>query len=123
MAMPFSDEDIYTAVKNHLPSVTEYVKGHGGDIRLLGVKNGQVYIQLTGACHGCSMSLMTTKMVVQKRLRELIHPELEVVNVDAGQEGNLPDDMVTSTPETEEGKKDETPPQKEGLMAKIKKIF
>jgi Fe-S cluster biogenesis protein NfuA len=119
MSMPFSDEDIYIAVKNHLPSVTEYVKGHGGDIKLLGVKDGNVYIQLSGACHGCSMSLMTTKMVVQKRLRELIHPNLEVVNVEAGQEGALPDDLVVV--EDSPGEEGEKP--KEGLMNKLKKIF
>ncbi len=94
MSMPFSDEDILVAVKNHLPSVSEYVRGHGGDITLLGVKDGQVYIQLTGTCHGCSMSLMTTKMVVERRLRELIHPNLEVVNVDVGQEAALPADLL-----------------------------
>ena len=118
MSMPFSDEDIYIAVKNHLPSVIEYVKGHGGDIKLLGVKDGNVYIQLTGACHGCSMSLMTTKMVVQKRLRELIHPNLEVVNVDVGQEDALPDGLVVVEEVSKEGEASET-----GLVNKLKKIF
>jgi Fe-S cluster biogenesis protein NfuA len=113
MSMPFSDEDIYEAVKNHMPSVVEYVKGHGGDITLLGVKDGKAYIQLTGACHGCSMSLMTTKMVVERRLRELIHPSLEVVNIDAGQEATLPEDLYRG-PEA---------PQEEGggMMDKLKK--
>ena len=120
MSMPFSDEDIYIAVKNHLPAVIEYVKGHGGDIKLLGVKDGNVYIQLTGACHGCSMSLMTTKMVVQKRLRELIHPNLEVINVDSGQEAALPDDLVVVE---DDAGQDDGDQSKEGLMKKIKKMF
>jgi Fe-S cluster biogenesis protein NfuA len=93
MGMPFSDEDIYEAVKNHLPSVEEYINSHGGGIKLLGVKDGNVYIQLTGTCHGCSMSLMTTKMVVERRLKELIHPNLNVINVEVGQEGELPGDL------------------------------
>ncbi len=91
--MTFSDEDIYEAVKHHLPTVNEYVNSHGGDIKLLGTKNGTVYIELTGTCHGCSMSLMTTKMVVQKKLRELIHPELVVVNVDGTPENALPENV------------------------------
>ncbi|HHD78758.1 MAG TPA: NifU family protein [Epsilonproteobacteria bacterium] len=89
--MTFSDEDIYEAVKHHLPTVNEYVQSHGGAIKLLGTKDGKVYIELTGACHGCAMSLMTTKMVVQKKLRELIHPELTVINVDGTPENALPD--------------------------------
>jgi Fe-S cluster biogenesis protein NfuA len=115
--MPFSDEDIYIAVKNHLPSVSDYVKSHGGGVKLFGVKEGKVYIQLTGTCHGCSMSLMTTKMVVEKRLRELIHPNLEVMNVEFGQEGSLPEDLVAEI----DG--DESEEKKESLGQKIKKYF
>ncbi len=91
--MTFLDEDIYTAVDNFIPQVSEYVNSHGGGIELLGVKNGVVYITLTGACGSCSMSLMTTKMVVQKKLRELIHPELVIINVDGSEENTLPDDV------------------------------
>lgn len=107
--MPFSDEEIYGAVKYNLPKTSEYVKSHGGGIKLLGVKDGKVYITLTGACGGCSMSLMTTKMVVQKELRILIHPELEVINVDGTPENQLPENCYAE--------------EKEGLMDKVKKMF
>jgi hypothetical protein len=42
---------------------------------------------------------MTTKMVVQKKLRELIHPELVVVNVDGTEENRLPDTYYTEEEE------------------------
>jgi Fe-S cluster biogenesis protein NfuA len=90
--MTFLDEDIYQAVKHHLPEVNAYVNSHGGDIKLLCIKDGVVYIELIGTCSGCSMSLMTTKMVVQRRLRELIHPELEVVNIESHTQDLLPTD-------------------------------
>ncbi len=110
--MIFSDEDIYKAAVHYLPQVDEYVKSHGGKIKLLGTKNGSVYIKLTGTCQGCSMSLMTTKMVVQKSLRELIHPELNVVNVDGTSENRLPDEFYTE--EVEHNNK---------LLDKIKEKF
>jgi len=116
--MTFNDQDIYQAVRHHLPAVNEYVNSHGGAIKLLGVKDGTVYIELTGTCHGCSMSLMTTKMVVQKKLRELIHPELNVVNVDGTPENALPDDYYT-----EEEPEEEKAEEKKGLFDKIKKYF
>jgi len=116
--MTFNDQDIYQAVKHHLPAVNEYVNSHGGAIKLLGVKDGTVYIELTGTCHGCSMSLMTTKMVVQKKLRELIHPELNVVNVDGTPENKLPADYYT-----EKDKEEEKTEEKKGLFDKIKEIF
>ena len=118
--MTFSDKDIYAAVKHHLPEVNEYIASHGGTIKLLGVKNGTVYVVLAGNCHGCAMSLMTTKMVVQKRLRELIHPELTVVNVDGTPENALPDDIYTEEPiETEDDAIDE----EISLWDKAKSIF
>ncbi len=89
----FNDEDLYEAVKNFIPQVSEYVNSHGGGISLLGVKDGKIYITLTGVCGGCSMSLMTTKMVVERKLRELIHPQLLVINVDGTPENALPSDV------------------------------
>ena len=114
--MTFLDEDIYEAVQNYLPTVSEYVSSHGGGIELLGAKNGTVYITLTGACGGCSMSLMTTKMVVQKKLRELIHPELVIVNVDGTPENTMPEDAYV--PIVEE--KEEDTVEKTGMMENLK---
>jgi len=91
--IPFSDEDLYVAVSNFLPKIEEYVKSHEGTMKLLGIKNGTVYIELGGTCNGCSMSTMTTKMVVQKKLRELIHPEIAVESIFPGQEEMLPSDI------------------------------
>jgi len=91
--IPFSDEDLYIATTNYLPKIEEYVKSHEGTMKLLGVKDGTIYIELGGTCNGCSMSTMTTKMVVQKKLRELIHPEISVESIFPGQEDTLPKDI------------------------------
>lgn len=90
--MTFLDDDLYAAIKNYIPQVSEYVNSHGGGLELLGVKDGVVYIRLIGTCGGCSMSLMTTKMVVERKLRELIHPELVVKNDDGMPENKMPED-------------------------------
>ena len=119
--MQFLDEDLYDAVKNYIPKVSEYVNSHGGGITLLGVKNGVVYITLTGACGGCSMSLMTTKMVVQRKLRELLHPALEVVNVDGTPENEPPQDLYKG-PQQEKKNEKETPEEKHGMIENIKHI-
>jgi len=103
--MPFTDEEIYEAVKSNIPKVSSYVSSHGGGITLLGVKDGLVYIELIGTCSGCAMSLMTTKMVVQKELRALIHPELNLVNVDGTPENAVPEDVYIEE-ELEEAPKD-----------------
>ncbi len=92
--MPFSDEDLCVAIKNFLPGIEAYVKSHEGTMKFLGVQNGTAYIELGGTCNGCSMSIMTTKMVVQKKLRELIHPELNVESVFPDQHDQLPEGLV-----------------------------
>ena len=114
--MQFLDEDIYEAVKNYIPQVSEYVNSHGGGIELLGVKDGTVYIKLIGTCGGCSMSLMTTKMVVQKKLRELIFPNLNVVNVDGTPENKMPEDVYMPKAE----KDDTVEEKKDGIINSIK---
>ncbi len=118
--MTFSDEDIYVAVKHHLSEVNAYIASHGGTIELLGVKDGTVYVKLAGNCHGCAMSLMTTKMVVQKRLRELIHPELTVVNVDGTPENALPEEIYTEEPIEDEAEEID---EEISLWDKAKSIF
>ncbi len=114
--MTFLDEDIYEAVKNYIPVVSEYVNSHGGGIELLAAKDGVVYIKLVGACGGCSMSLMTTKMVVQKKLRELIHPELVIVNVDGTPDNEVPEGAYI--PKEQEQSQEV---KKSGVMSSIKK--
>jgi len=89
--IPFSDEDLYIATANYLPKIEEYIKSHKGTMKLLGVKNGIIYIELGGTCNGCSMSTTTTKMVVEKRLREFIHPEITVKSIFPGEENTLPE--------------------------------
>ena len=116
--IPFSDEELYYAVENVLPEVSSYVNSHGGGITLLGVKDGIVYIELIGTCHGCSMSIMTTNMVVRRELRALIHPELLVINIDGTSENILPDDVFKPIQEDEVSKE-----EKIGILNKVKNIF
>ena len=110
--IPFSDKELYSAVKNTLPQVSSYVDSHGGGITLLGVKDGVVYIKLMGTCSGCSMSLMTTNMVIRRELRKFIHPELSVINVDGTEENRTPDDIFV-----------EVKDKKNGILDKVKNVF
>lgn len=92
--IPFSDEELAQAVSGYLPTIAEYVKSHDGTMDFAGVKDSVSYVILGGTCSGCSMSTATTKMVIQKKLRELIHPELLVESIFPGQEDTLPNDLT-----------------------------
>lgn len=87
--IPFTDEELQPAVENVIEKVRPSIKLDGGDIELIAIRNGVVYVQLQGACVGCSSSGTTLKFGVEKQLKTLIHPELTVMNVPQGWEDKL----------------------------------
>lgn len=91
--MPFTDEDLDYPINNIINTkIAPMLAKDGGAIKLLRIKNGIVYIQLQGACVGCSSSGTTLKFIVEKNLKELIHPELEIKNIPFGMENTIPND-------------------------------
>ncbi|AXX85405.1 NifU family protein [Aliarcobacter skirrowii] len=89
---PFNDEDLLDPVKNIISKkISPMLARDGGAIELLDIKNAKVYIQLQGACVGCSASGSTLKYVVEKELKSAIHPDLKIINVPIGKENYLED--------------------------------
>ncbi len=88
---PFSDEDLYPAVEKSIEKIRPMLALDGGDIKLLGVRNGKVFVQLGGACVGCSASGNTLKYGVERQLKIDIHPDIEVINVPPGYEDKWED--------------------------------
>ncbi len=53
-----------------LAPVRPYIHEHGGDVSVLGVKDGVVRVQLTGACSGCTSAAVTLRNGVEEALRD-----------------------------------------------------
>lgn len=53
----------------------------GGDIKLVDIEGNKVLVKLTGQCSGCKNSTLTLKNFVETKLKELISPDIEVVEV------------------------------------------
>lgn len=87
--IPFTDEELQPAVQGVIEKVRPSIKLDGGDIKLIAIKEGVVFVQLQGACVGCASSNTTLKFGVERQMQTLIHPELKVVNVPAGFEDKL----------------------------------
>ena len=88
--MPFSDEDLRPPVSSIVETkIAPMLARDGGAIQLLDIIDGRVFIQLQGACVGCSASGSTLKFIVEKELKSAIHPELAIVNVPQGMEDKL----------------------------------
>ena len=89
---PFTDEDLQEPVSNIIKTkISPMLARDGGAIELLDIKNAKVYIQLKGACVGCSASGSTLKFIVEKELKSAIHPELKIINVPIGKIDYLED--------------------------------
>lgn len=73
-------QDIYTRVVAAMEEVRPYIQSHGGDIELGEVRDNVVYVQLHGACAGCSLSAVTLKNGVEEIIKARI-PEIEYVTM------------------------------------------
>ena len=87
--IPFSDEELMSPASAVIDKLRPSLALDGGDIEFLTVKNGTVYVQLKGACIGCSSSGNTLKYGIERQLRMDIHPELAVINVPEGMENQI----------------------------------
>ncbi len=66
------DPETRTRVEKVLEELRPYINADGGDIRLVSVVDGIVKVSMHGACSGCSSSLYTLQLGVERKLREEI---------------------------------------------------
>ena len=78
---PFSDEELLKPVEKSINKVRPMLIRDGGNITLLKIENGKVYVRLEGACKGCPSSTQTLKFGIERTLKDDIHPDIEVINL------------------------------------------
>lgn len=61
-----------------LEKIRAGLKAEGGDIELVDLKDGVVYVRLTGACGTCPMSTLTMRNWVEATLKKEL-PEIKSV--------------------------------------------
>lgn len=79
--IPFSDEELLEPVNISIQKVRPILLQDKGDISIVKIENGKVFVRLLGACNGCAHSSNTLKFGVEKQLKNDIHQEIEVVQV------------------------------------------
>ena len=87
--LPFTDDELRPIVESILEKAKVWIQKDGGDVTLIDIKNGTVFVQLQGACVGCGSSGTTIKFGVEKEMKTMIHPEIKVMNVPHGWEDKL----------------------------------
>lgn len=70
------------SVEEILNEVRPALQSDGGDVELVDVKGGDVYVKLTGACHGCPMAAMTLQLGIERVLKEKVKGVKRVIAED-----------------------------------------
>ncbi len=73
--------DVETRITQALESVRPYLKSHGGNVELLGVRDNIAYLRLQGSCNGCPSSSVTLKLAIEEAINKAA-PDLEGLQTD-----------------------------------------
>ena len=70
---PLSIEELKEKVQELLDDmINPAIAGHGGFIRLLDVRENQVFVMMGGGCQGCGMADVTLKQGIETMIKEEI---------------------------------------------------
>lgn len=73
--------DTHTQVMELINKVRPYLLRDGGDIEVLKIEEGIVYVKMMGACDGCFALDVTLKQGIERMLLENVPGIIGVVNV------------------------------------------
>jgi NifU-like protein len=62
-------------------TVRPVLKGDGGDIELVDIKDWKVYCSLSGACAGCMGASRTLQLIVERTLKDQVDERIRVIPV------------------------------------------
>ncbi|WP_348268043.1 NifU family protein [Edaphobacter paludis] len=88
-------DDIETRVLRGIEKARPYLKSHGGDVELTGVRDGIVHLRLHGTCGSCPSSSITLKNAVEDALFEVAPDIVEIVSENAAAEAQSGPQLVT----------------------------
>jgi Fe-S cluster biogenesis protein NfuA/nitrite reductase/ring-hydroxylating ferredoxin subunit len=73
--------DLKTRVVRALEEVRPYLQSHGGNVELLGVKDGVARLRMQGSCSGCPSSTVTLRLAIEEAIQKTA-PDLERIEAE-----------------------------------------
>jgi len=73
--------DLKTRVIMALEEVRPYLQSHGGNVELLGVKEGVARLRMQGSCSGCPSSTVTLRLAIEEAIQKTA-PDLEDIEAE-----------------------------------------
>ena len=65
-------------INTTLDKVRHFLQKDGGDVELVKVDGNNVYVNMKGACEGCSYAYADIKELIEVILQEEVDPKIEV---------------------------------------------
>jgi Fe-S cluster biogenesis protein NfuA/nitrite reductase/ring-hydroxylating ferredoxin subunit len=103
--------DLKTRVIMALEEVRPYLQSHGGNVELLGVKEGVARLRMQGSCSGCPSSTVTLRLAIEEAIQKTA-PDLEGIEAEGVAEEPKPAPTIIAGPTLR--KKEKKRPQEEG---------
>jgi Fe-S cluster biogenesis protein NfuA len=75
-----SKDPIFIQIEGILAALRPYITSHGGDVSLVDVKDGVVFIKFSGACVSCPLSFYTVTYGIERHIKVKL-PEIVRVEV------------------------------------------
>jgi Fe-S cluster biogenesis protein NfuA/nitrite reductase/ring-hydroxylating ferredoxin subunit len=103
--------DLKTRVIMALEEVRPYLRSHGGNVELLGVKEGVARLRMQGSCSGCPSSTVTLRLAIEEAIQKTA-PDLEGIEAEGVAEEPKPAPTIVAGPTLR--KKEKKRPQEDG---------
>ena len=103
--------DLETRVIMALEEVRPYLQSHGGNVELLGVKEGVARLRMQGSCSGCPSSTVTLRLAIEEAIQKTA-PDLEGIEAEGVAEEPKPAPTIVAGPTLR--KKEKKRPQEDG---------
>jgi Fe-S cluster biogenesis protein NfuA len=68
-------------VKAAIENIRPDLQNDGGDIEFVSMEGNDVTVRLVGSCAGCPMSQMTLKNGVERYVRSVVDPNINIISV------------------------------------------
>lgn len=65
-------------INSTLDKIRHFLQKDGGDVEFIKLDNNIVYVNMKGACEGCSYAYADIKELIEVILQEEVDPKLEV---------------------------------------------
>jgi len=74
-------QDVVTRIEHALERVSPHLELHGGDVKVVAVKDSNAYLRIEGAREGAFLSSPTVRMKLKQALEEFA-PEIEAIEIE-----------------------------------------